>query len=285
MADVITGDTQLSSTKQDLIAALVQRELQAESKLFRTITDVSAFAVKGSKTISFPKLTSFTPINRASGAAGDAAALTASVDTLPLDQRAYVAWIIDSMDEVQTTIQAQMEFAKRAASGHGRYVDNQVISQLETVAFQSVNGGVPADITQDNILDMRRDLLKENADLNRLTLAVGFDQERVMLDIPDFVRSDAYGSSNIPNGVIGRLYGVPVVLSNLIGSQQALMYEKSACAIGWQRGPAMDKQPANEYGVGSERHAMDQLFGTKGMQLGEGSAAAGKSPLAIKLRD
>lgn len=285
MADLITGDTQLSSTKQDLIAALVQRELQAEAKLFRTITDVSAFAVKGSKSISFPKLTSFTPVNRVSGTAGDAAQLTASTDQLDLNQRAYVAWLIDSMDEVQTTIQAQMEFAKRAATGHGRYVDNAIITELGTVAFQSVNGGVPADITQDDILDMRRDLLQENADLNSLTLAVGYDQERVMLSIPDFVRSDAYGSSNIPNGVIGRLYGVPVVLSNLIGSQQAFMYEKSGCAIGWQRGPQMDKQPANEYGVGSERHAMDQLFGTKGMQLGEGTAAAGKSPLVIKLRD
>lgn len=285
MADLITGDTELASTKQALIAALVQRELEAESKLFRTIQDVSSFAVKGSKSIAFPKLTSFTPVNRASGVAGDAAALTATIDTLPLDQRAYVAWIIDSMDEIQTTIAAQMEFAKRAATGHGRYVDNAVITELEAVAFQSVNGAVPADITQDNILDMRENLLKENANLNDVTLAVGFDQERVMLGIPDFVRSDAYGTSNIGSGVIGRLYGVPVVLSNLIKAQQAFLYEKSGCAIGWQRGAAMDKQPANEYGVGSERHAMDQLFGTKGMQLGEGSAAAGKSPLVIKLTD
>jgi hypothetical protein len=106
-----------------------------------------------------------------------------------------------------------------------------------------------------------------------------------MLGIPDFVRSDAYGSSNIPNGVIGRLYGVPVILSNLIKAQQAFLYERSGCAIGWQRGAQMDKQSANEYGVGSERHAMDQLFGTKGMQLGEGTAAAGKSPLVVKLTD
>ncbi len=285
MADAITGNTELGSTKQDLIAALVQRELQAESKLFRTVTDVSRFAVKGSKSISFPKLTSFTAINRASGAAGDATALTASTDQLDLDQNAYIAWVIDSFDETQTTIEAQMEFAKRAASGHGRYVDTTLIAELESVAYISVNAGVPADITQDDILDMRRDLLKEEADLNRLTLAVGYDQERVMLDIPDFVRSDAYGSSNIPNGVIGRLYGVPVVLSNLIGSQQALMYESGGCAIGWQKRPAMNKQGANEYGVGAERHAMDQLFGVKGMQLGVGSAAAGKSPLVIKLRD
>ena len=47
----------------------------------------------------------------------------------------------------------------------------------------------------------------------------------------------------------------------------------------------MDEQPANEYGVGAVRVAMDQLFGVKAMQTGLKGAAAGKSPLIIGLND
>ena len=45
----VTGNTQLGATKQELIAALVQKELKFQAKLVGTVTDVSPFAVKGSK--------------------------------------------------------------------------------------------------------------------------------------------------------------------------------------------------------------------------------------------
>ena len=95
----VTGNTQLAPTKQDLIAALVQRELKFQAKLLPTVTDVSVFAVKGSKSISFPKAGSFTVENRASAASGTLQDLTFTTDQLLTDYRAYVAWSVDSVDE------------------------------------------------------------------------------------------------------------------------------------------------------------------------------------------
>lgn len=263
MADLIHGNTQLGATKQDLIAALVQKELAAKANLLPTVLDVSSFAVKGAKSISFPKMGSFTPINRASGAAGDAAVLTATVDQLDLDFNAYIAWIVDSSDEVQSTVAWQMELAKRAASGHGRYVDTQIIAALEAEGTATTTAGA---ISRDIFLEMRQTLLTANAELDELSFVCGPGSETALLKIDEFTRAEVYGSAVIPAGVLGKLYGIPVLVNNQIGANTFYMYAKSGLAVGFQKAPQMSVQGANEYGSNAERHAMDQLFGVKGMQ-------------------
>jgi hypothetical protein len=262
MADLIHGNTQLTATKQELIAALVQRELAAKTNLLATVTDVSRYAVKGAKSISFPRFGSFTPINRASGVAGDSAVLVSAVDKLDLDVNAYIAWIVDSSDEVQSTVAVQSELAMRAASAHGRYVDTQIIAELEATGVALTAGAISRDI----ILEAREELLTANAMLEELTLVIGPSSESLMLKIDEFTRADVYGSSNIPAGVIGRVYGIPVLINNQLGANTYYMYAKSGICVGFQKQPAMSVQGANEYGSGAERHAMDQLFGVKSLQ-------------------
>lgn len=279
MADLITGNTQLLATKQDLVAALVQKELKFATKFLPYVSDVSAYAIKGAKTISFPRLTSFTVIDRASGVQGDASQLTAAVDTLALDYNAYVAWIIDSMDSIQSNINAELEFASRAARAHARYVDEKIVSQLESEAEATATAG---DLTRDIVLEMQEKLLEQNADPNMLALSISPAQRSVVLKISEFTQAQVYGNAVIPSGQIGDLYGVPVFVSNALGAQQYFMFEKSGVAIGFQAGPSMSEQMANEFGSQSKRVAMDQLFGVKLLQIGVEGAAVGKSALAIK---
>lgn len=279
MADLITGNTQLAPTKQDLVAAMVQRELAFQAKLMRTVTDVSRFAVKGAKSISFPKLTSFTIVNRTSGAQGDSSVLTATNDKLDLDQNAYCAWVIDSFDLAQTTIEAELEFAQRAASAHGRYVDTRIIATLEAAGVATAT---PGNITRDIVLEMREGLLTRHADLAKLRLVIGPDQESEMLKISQFTEAQIYGNSNVPSGVIGSVYGVEVMLHTGVGASTYYMYEDSGLAVGFQKGPQMSEQGANEFGTGAKRVAMDQLFGTKGLQLGQQGVGATESALIVK---
>jgi hypothetical protein len=279
MADVITGNTQLGPTKQDVIAAIVQKELKFAAKLLPYITDFSVFAGPGMKSVSFPKLSSFTVIDRASATAGDASALTSAVDQLPLDINAYVAWIIDSSDSVQSAIDAQIAFAQRSAAAHGRYVDENIILKAETVGVPTTTAG---DITRNIVLEMRKALAKNDGDLAQASLWISPDQEEAMLKISEFSAADVYGQPVIPNGVIGRVYGVPVVVHNGLGTQQYFMLDKAGLAIAFQKAPAMSQQPANEYGTSAVRVAMDQLFGLTGLQLGEKGVLSTRSPLVIK---
>lgn len=280
MADLITGNTQLSPTKAEVIAAVVQKELAFQAKLLPYVTNVSQFAVKGANNISFPKLSSFTVVNRTSGAQGDASVLTATKDTIALSFNAYVAWIIDSMDEVQTSIEAQMEFAKRGASALGRYVDTQILAVADSDAGLDVGA---APITRDLILDMREYMVKAFANLNDTVLVIGPDQEKEMLKIAEFTEAQIYGGAVIPNGVIGSVYGTPVVLHQGVAAGKAYMWAKEGIALGFQKNPAMSSQPANEYGTSAQRVAMDQLFGVDSLQKAELGAAAGTSPLIAKI--
>jgi hypothetical protein len=279
MADVITG-SQLDPTKQDLIASLVQRELEFAAKFLPTIKDVSSFAVPGAKSIQFPKASSHAAVQRPSGTAGDAAALTFDTDQLDLDQRPYVAWLIDSLDKIQSNVDSELENAQRAASALAREVDTQIVAELESAGV--VEATAVGDITRDIILEMRKSLRRNEAMMDLVTLAIAPEQELAMLKIDEFTRADAYGSSNIPNGVIGRCFGIPIMVSNNLAAQQYMMFEKNGCAIGFQRGPQMDDQPENAYGVGARRKAMDLLYGVQALQLGEKGVGAAESPLIVK---
>lgn len=285
MADAIAGSTELGSTKQALITSLVQKELAFNAILKGTILDVSNFAVPGSLSIAFPKLTSFTVVNRSEGAQGDATALTASLDTMSLNIKAYVAYIIDAVTKKQANINVEMEYAKFAAAAQGRYVDSQIIAALASGAAAFINVGADVDVTYANLLTMRKNLMKADAVMANCSIVASPAQEAVLFGLDEFKRADVYGQGNIPTGVIGSILGMPVYVHNGLADKELYMFEKSGLAIGFQSAPAMAAQGANEYGVGAERVAIDQLFGIKALQTGLKGAAAGKSPLIQGLND
>jgi len=285
MADAYMANTELGATKAVLISSLVQRELAFSAMLRNTVTDVSSFAVPGVKQISFPKLTSFSVSNRTEGVLGETTAVTASVDTMDLNFNAYVSYAIDAMTARQSTIDSQMASLKLAAAAQGRYVDQQIILALASSAAAFQNVGADVDVTYANLLAMRKNLMKADAVMSNCVILASPAQESVLFALDEFKRADVYGQGNIPTGVIGSILGMPVYVHNGLADKELYMFEKSGLAIGFQSAPAMSAQGANEYGVGSERVAIDQLFGIKALQTGLKGAAAGKSPLIQGLND
>ena len=93
----------------------------------------------------------------------------------------------------------------------------------------------------------------------------------------------------LASGVIGRVYGIPVVISNVVKSRQALMFDKDGIALGFQRRPAFDEQKEIEFGVGAMLQATEQLYGVKACQVDaeveKNTIPAGTSPLLAKLID
>lgn len=281
MADAITGNTQIGPTKMEIIAAMVQKELKFKAVLSKYFTDVSSFAIKGAKSISFPKLGSFTVTTRPTGTAGSATVINGTADKLDLDINAYIAYIVDEMDNAQSVLDWNAACAERAGEAHARYLDEKLILGLSTYAGYSE--GLAA-ITRDGVLSARAKLLKNDADMNEVTLFVSVEQEMEMLKIAEFTRADIYGTSNVPAGMIGKVYGIPVIMHNGLADGESYMAAKSGLAYGFQKGVQASEQMANEYGSQAKRVAADQLFGIKGMQLGEkGVAVATTSPLIVAM--
>ena len=276
----VTGTPQLDPVKQELVAELVQRELKAAVTLLPTITDFSSLAVPGAKTIKIPKLTSFTVVNRASQAAGTPEDLSATTDDMNLDRNAYVQWIIDSFDEIQANIPAQAEFALRAAAAHGRFVDSQIIGEMETVGVEEATA--TGNVTRDIVLAMRKQLLQRNADKNALFMAVGPEQEEALLKIDEFTRADIYGTSNIPDGMIGRVYGVNIIMNNQLANDQYFMYERTGMSVAFQQRANLVSETDIDYGSNARKFVLDQIFGVKGLQLGQEGVGATLSALVVK---
>jgi len=255
-----------ANLKQDLIASLVQRELEFQAKLLPTITNVSQFAVPGAKSISFPKLSSFTAASRAFGVAATEQVLTDTVDTIALNQNKIVSWAIDAKDAVQATINAQAENAKRASSALARDMDDYILSVLEADGSATTTAGA---ITRDIILEMQEALYNAEASLDRLVLVVGNDSYSNLLKIAEFTEHQIYGPNNaIAGGQVGTVYGMPVVRRSGIGTNTFYMYDSEGVAFGMQSGPQMDSQKDIKYGTAGMLFAMDVLYGCDSLQGG-----------------
>jgi N4-gp56 family major capsid protein len=275
----VISNTQMAPTKMDLIVAAAQRELKASAQLAGFFSDKSQFAIKGSKSVSFPKLTSFTAQNRASGTAGTEQVVSSTVDKLDLDKNKQVLWVIDPSDEIQSTLNWELETVKLAASAHGRQFDRDLVdAALAARAVVSTSG----DITRDNILEMLEYLKKNFAISQQIALFVSPRQKTNMLKLNEFTQAQIFGNAVIPTGTIGQVYGVPVVEAPILDDEEYFMADKDGLAFALQKAPAYDEQKAIEYGAGAMKRTLDQLYGVKALQIDAGPACqTGKSGLII----
>lgn len=276
----VTGNAALVATKQDVISALVQKELISASILAPTIEDVSRFAIKGAKTVAFPKAGSFTVEDRASGAQATIQNLTFATDSLALDKNATVSWLIDDQDALESVIDVDAEYAVRAARAHGVYLDTQIIAQLEAAGVATAT--VSPAITDAVILEMRAALLRRKADRRLLRLAISPEQEAEMLAINKFTLADQYGQAVVQTGAFGFIYGMPVFVTPELADEQYFLYEASGCALAFQRGPTLGERNAPEYGSTSMLKTLDQKFGVKALQIAQQGVGVAESALIVK---
>lgn len=274
----------LTNTKAELISSLVQRELTNSAILIPFMEDLSSMAMKGFNSISIPKLSSFTVADRAFGAAGaDNAALTDAKDTINLDQNKIVKWNYDAADAMQSSIDYQTKAAERASSAHGRSINAAIVALWDTIA--GLDLASVADVTAADILAMRKNMLDNNADMAKVSIVISTDQEAVMLGLPEFSQYQYRGDGAAPvtTGVIGRVYGIPVYVNTAVPAGQVFMVEQTGSAIAFQRGAKYAEESNLDYGTDGKKAVVDTTYGLGGLQIAEGTAAAGKSPFICKL--
>jgi len=273
----VIANAQVAPTKMDLIIAAAQRELKFQSKMAQFFYDASQFAVKGVKSVSFPKLGSFQALDRASGTEGVLQPISASAEKLDLDKVKQVLWLIDPQDEIQSTLNWELETIRRAAGAHGRQFDRDLIEAI--TGDMALSGG---PISRDIVLDMREYLKRNEANMNQVALFISPSEEKAMLKINEFTQAQVYGNAVIPSGVLGQVYGTPVVVHNGLDDGEYFMADKDALAYAFQKNPAYDEQKAIEYGAGAVKKTLDQMYGMKVLQIDSTALTpAGKCSLAI----
>lgn len=279
MSDVDMGVTETSATAMDIVAAMVQKQLIAKAKLIFTVQDESARAVKGSKSVKFPRTGDLDPVAKVENVATESKALTYATDQLLLDQHFHTLVRLEDIADIQSAVDVESDIMERAGSGMAKKFDSFVYGLLKAGASASNpdhiidHYGSSGAITRTKILAARKLLDDQNVPDEDRFLVVNPAQEAELLDIDGFVDADKYGSTAAKlNGEIGRLFGFTIIKTTICEDNVSLYYHRSACAFArqmelkWETGRDL-KLLANEY-------SLSTLFGGKVLDSGKRNVTA-----------
>lgn len=293
----VAKNADVADVQEALVAEVVQRELQAASKLSALFADYSALVGKGTATLKIPRASSFTVGSRdnATPTAASPSNLTFAFDEIALNKSKYVYYVIPGDVELDAKPSYELSAAERAASAHGRRLDIERLNTLWVGAATANDVDFEAGVSdiEDTLLTMIQKADEANMldDGNRF-LIVRPQERKLLLGVANFVQADRYGTSPstpLVSGELGSVYGVRVVVVNHVGDENAVsggafgdgkmvLCHRESLGFAFHRQPTHDMEKAIEYGAGSMAHTWDCKFGLAALQDGELIVRAWNAP-------
>lgn len=279
MSGIVIPAANIAPSKQDIVLAMIQKELAGKSVFFPLVQDMTRFAKKGMKTVTFLKRSTVTAADKDCHNANPAQTFALTADTMDLDKKPYVSFTISDCDELESVVNLEAEAAKAASTAIQRHVDDCIINALVAGAgFTSAQ----TELNRDAVLEMLK-YVECNFGEDMVIVASCAQKYDALLKEASFTEADVFGSPVIRDGVMGSLYGTPILFSKRLPVDQAFVMDKSAIALAFQRGVKFRKESCNELGADAWNYTWDAKYGVKILQEGELGAAAGTSPWIAKL--
>lgn len=279
MADTLMGVTETSAAGMDQISNMVQLYLQQESKMLPLVSDYSGLVQKGAKSVSIPRSGGFTVAAKSENTAADAQAITYAVDQIALDQHRQVQFLIEDIANEQAVPAIVEDALRKAARDLARDVDQIIINELELTSASAPDHRVayannPTDTIQEtDILNARKLLMQQYINPQECYIGINPTQEEAMLKLTNFIDASKFGNETIPNGVIGRVYGLNVVVHNDFESLKTMVWHPTALGYASQFGPRVQ----SDYDLANLawRYSIDQLFGVDHLDGGKRAVLVG----------
>lgn len=272
-----TGVTEVAAVQQALIASIVQDTLKQNSVLLGTVTDYSAFAEAGNKSVAIPRRTQFAAADKAENTDLTAQEMTFATDTIALDKHKAIYAILERIAGVQAKPNVKAEIVKEMALELALQIDKDIYTQLKLASASAPDHRVAfagATLAKADIVNARKLLNMQNVPMANRYLAVNPLHESELLLIDDFVSVEKYGSTGpVQLGELGRLFGFTVLMSNVVGDLNVVAYHKSACAFAQQVAPEFetDKNLAKV----ADEFLMHVLYGAKVLDSGKRQVLVG----------
>lgn len=269
------GVTEAGSTRQALVSSIVQEVIAEKAQLLPLITDYSAAAQVGSQSLGIPRRDTFSAATKGENTAVSNSEMTFSVDTISFEHK-YVSAKIEDMARVQSSVDVPGEVVKEIGEAMAREADALILAQLK-LASTSPDHVLPyADATNDDIaladITNIRKLLRSNGKVmfndERSFLLVSPEQEEYLLQLSNLIDASKYGSDvAIKTGEIGKVFGLRIVVSDLLDADESIGFHSSAVGFAAQQSFKLefDRDLANlaDHYVGSG------LMGAKVMNAGK----------------
>ena len=233
----------------ELWADLIYKFFDEKLVFKNTVEDYSALVQNGGDTVHIPEIAKMSASSLTDGAQISYVAPAETNTQLSIDKHFYSAKMFTDVLQVQSSYDLISAYAKAMSSALAKQVDSDIAAQLIQVnqgATLATDDQITAIVFEAAIA-----VLGEN-DIDYTSGDVYFVVNPTLYaDMLNpagtfgaaFVRSDITGfnSENSPalTGVVGRLMGMPVLMSNSLSSGgtnvSGVIYHKSACAMAVQR--------------------------------------------------
>lgn len=251
--------------------------LEQKSKILSTITDVSRFAKKGSKSVSYPKLAARTAQVVAFGATLTPAGANWDEDLLLLDKIAASAWPISVHDEEQNIFSNTEENIRGSLSAMALKIDVEIYNAMIASLATAGENVVPTSDMYADVVALNQKLDEKNVPEEGRILLIKPSQKATLLKTKDFVQFNSNGSGQaISTGVIGTILGATVVCTNAV-SGDAVMYHPLMVAFAYQSDAKyLEAAIPNSMMLSA---SISQIFGLKVTQDGSFGVRLGDNPL------
>lgn len=231
----ITSAANTGVTEMVLISSIVQAQLLEDVVVLSTLENKSAMAEKGLKQIDIPRFDT-----DASGRFGDPAAQNVDgetavslktadfeADSIVLNKWVNLAYRIPDRVSTQSRVNLEAELAKQAGKEMAIYMDKQAIATLATLTDTVNYSGSGDTLALADITEARKKLNRNNVTQTDRYLLISPEREQDMLNMPNFIKADEYGSREaLLNGEVGKVFGFKVIVSNLLTATQSFAYQR-----------------------------------------------------------
>lgn len=244
----IVSNPNTQATEMELITRIVQNELLENTVIMGSMTDYSSLVEDGIKSLEIPRFEA--DLTPGSGRLGDPnvqnpdgstpvafQTATLTTDVINLDDWRNLSYRIPDRVMKQSRVPLEAQFARKAGQEFAIYVDKTLRDVLETLTQEVNYGGTGVNtMSLAAITAARRDLNKQNVPQSDRILLISPDKEKDMLDIPNFIEADKYGSREaLLNGEIGQVFGFRVLVSNVLSDDQAYAYHRECVGFAMQK--------------------------------------------------
>lgn len=285
----IMGVTETTAVSQtEIMANMVQQYLQAAAAFPQRVMTFTA--APGLKQVDIPKVGGFTVGTKSENTAVEAQTITWAVDSLALTKHRVIQVNLEKIANLQSKVSQEMAIAERAGMDLAFDTDLAIVAEFYASASASspdhiiayANSGSANTLGAADVLNAKRLLDVQKVPQDGRYLAVDPTGYSELLAVSDFVRVDAINANQVSEGirpgVVGRIYGFEVFMSQAVTEDQNIAFHRSALAYGVQQGVTYDTD--KDLPNLATLHSFDQIYGLKGLDAGKRHVILGKASLA-----
>ena len=249
----ISGLTEVDAFIPEIWSEAVFGYLERSLKFRDKVDDFSSLVQNSGDRVHVPTISEVSVQDKSENGVVQYDATTESKVTLVVDQHKYASKMFEDIGMIQANGNLMSKYAEALGYALARQIDLSISGMITAGISTGATLGTDDTLTDAEMETALASLGEADLDYRdgNLTFMVNPTLYADMLNNPKFVRYDALGTSNIPSGRLGEIYGIPVEMTNSLSTGgtavSGVIFHKSAGAVAFQQGVRSQAQYDIDY--------------------------------------